>query len=78
MNSDNFFIRFIVNALVGGLLGAITIGALGLLLAGFQGVLNGLIFGGVIGMVGGFASISTIENTVSRYGQHRHSKIDDL
>lgn len=83
MKSDNFFIRFIINGLVGGLLGAILIGGLGLLLAGFQGVLNGVILGGVFGIVGGFASIGMLENTawftgvISRYGKHRHSEMND-
>ena len=82
MKSDNFFLRLIGNGLVGLIIGVLLIGGLGLILAGPQGFLNGAIFGGIFGIIGGFASIATLEHTswltgiVSRYGQHRHSEND--
>jgi len=83
MKSDNVFVRLIVNGLAGGFLGVVLVGGLGFLFAGYQGFLNGAILGGVMVIVGGFASISTLENigwftgVISRYGQRHHSDKDD-
>jgi outer membrane lipoprotein SlyB len=78
MKSDNLLVRLIVNGLVGALVGAVLLGLLGLLLAGSQGFANGAVLGAVFGLIGGFTSMSLLENTawfsgvISRYGKKRH------
>lgn len=50
-----FLKQIILNGLVGGLLGAAAIGIFAFLVAGSEGLANGLVLGGVLGLVAGIS-----------------------
>lgn len=50
-----FLKHIIVNGLVGGILGAAVIGIFAFLVAGTDGIANGLVFGGALGLMAGIS-----------------------
>ncbi|MDJ0757252.1 MAG: hypothetical protein QNJ45_27210 [Ardenticatenaceae bacterium] len=64
MNEDSFFLRVVLNAVLGAIGGALLLGIIGALLAGFTGFANGAIFGAVFGFIGGIGMLSVV-NSIS-------------
>ncbi|MCB9009059.1 MAG: hypothetical protein H6656_17130 [Ardenticatenaceae bacterium] len=64
MRHPNFLIRAVVNMLIGIAFGALSIGLFAFLVAGKEGFVNGLVWGAVLGIFGGLASLSMADSLV--------------
>jgi hypothetical protein len=53
MSPKELFLAVVLNLVAGALIGGLLVGFLGFLVAGWAGVLNGLIFGAAFGILGG-------------------------
>jgi hypothetical protein len=56
MSPKELFLAVVLNLVAGALLGGLLTGFLGFLVAGWAGVLNGLIFGAAFGILGGIGA----------------------
>lgn len=70
-SSRELLFRWARSVVTGLLLGSLTLGVLGLLLAGWTGLRNGVQMGAVVGIVGGLllASTSVEVSLLSLYGR---------
>ncbi|MCB0034785.1 MAG: hypothetical protein KDE51_12220 [Anaerolineales bacterium] len=80
MNSKNFFVRLLINGVLGLMIGAAVLSMIGYLLAGNEGLLNGAALGAIVGLLGGLTAVGNLEGfgwtmgTIRRYGEHRHKE----
>lgn len=71
MRSSNYFLRVLVNIIMAMAFGSLAIGLFAFLVAGKQGVVNGLIWGAAFGILGGLATVSTFDSLEYWYGFFR-------
>jgi uncharacterized membrane protein len=80
MRNENIFVRILVNMVVGALIGALLLGLFALLVAGWSGMLNGIILGASIGAFGGLGILGRVDSLgywlgfTKRYGEGHHKQ----
>ncbi|MCB0027514.1 MAG: hypothetical protein KDE28_06385 [Anaerolineales bacterium] len=62
MGPLDYFLRVLVNIIMAMVLGSLMIGLLGLLVAGQEGFVNGMVWGAAFGILGGLAVTSTFDS----------------
>jgi hypothetical protein len=76
----NILMQVVVSGLTGSAIGAAMLGIFGFLVAGTDGVLNGLVLGGAIGLFAGMGMVGYVGNAlwwrgvIGRYGDWRQRR----
>jgi len=77
MNGDKLLSKALLGTVIGTVLSGLVLGLLFLALAGSDGLVNGLILGGALGLIGSLLSVGLFDQPfwyeiVRRVGEKRH------